>query len=374
MSTDTTSSRPDGLPSEPGPADAAEPSTGKRKHALAAAVRSGWIAAAALVLAVAAGGAAGFLAVSFTGDARSRTAALENRVADLDARVAAFAEEVGAAGALAGPVDDLERRIGGAEDMLAALEARTGSAVESAVAGIEDEVAELRGLVDGLQQSSADGAAADPAIVARLSDLDRAIGDRDDRIEALSAALAAVEARAADPLAGFVLAVGQLRAVADSGAPFAEPLAVARRLAPDDDVLAGAFGVLERHAEAGVATAGALEAEMAAAFADAVAAEAVDKADGWFDKTLARLEGLVSVRRTDGAPEGVAAPAVTGRARAHVEAGDVAAALAELEALAAPAAAEVAGWRARAEAHAAVRSALRALAARAATLVGGAGG
>ena len=393
MSTDTTAPKPaaasddaaNGLPSESRPADDAA-SNGARNDVPRPPDRFGRAVpvAAALVLATVAGGAAGFLAASFLSDADSRIAALEARTAeqeralaeirreaagssDLDARVVALVED---SATLAGLVDGLDGRVAGAEDELAALAAR----VENAVAGLDDELTAIRGLADDLRRTTADLSATDPAVLERLSDLDRALADRDGRLEALAADLAAVEARAADPLAGFAIALGQLRAVAESGEPFAEPLEAARRLAPEDVRLDAAFGVLERHAEAGIATAGAIEAEMGAVFAEAIAAEAVDEADGWFDKTLTRLEGLVSVRRTDGLSEGDGATAVAGRARALVEAGDVAAALAALDALSAPAAAVVAGWRAAAEAYVAVRSALRDLSARAAARASGAGG
>ena len=85
--------------------------------------------------------------------------------------------------------------------------------------------------------------------------------------------------------------------------------------------------------------------------------------DDWVAGVLGRLSDLVTLRSLgpDGRVEGEDAGAVVARAGDHLEAGDLAEALAELESLRGPAAEAARSWRDRAAARLAARRSLTGL-------------
>jgi hypothetical protein len=84
---------------------------------------------------------------------------------------------------------------------------------------------------------------------------------------------------------------------------------------------------------------------------------------GVVDSALARLGGLVTIRRGDQVVWGDAAEAEIERARRALEAGDLEASLQHLEKLPPPARAAMQGWTDQARALLAARAALRQIAA-----------
>src|SRR5690606_24452829 len=109
------------------------------------------------------------------------------------------------------------------------------------------------------------------------------------------------------------------------------------------ETLAPLLATLATHADEGVPTLQALQRRFGAVLAEALRADAAAAREGWVEETLGRLTGLVTIRRT-GEVAGDDAEAILARAEARLAAGDLAAAVAELEALTGPAAAAVAPW------------------------------
>lgn len=168
-----------------------------------------------------------------------------------------------------------------------------------------------------------------------------------------------------------VLGVGQLRTALESGGPYEAELSSVRALLtasvragvaadggistekPLDTTISDVMPLLDRleeNARTGLPTMAELRTGFDAAAAEAVQADRLAAGGSWFDKLLARLRGLVTVRRKDGQVAGGGADAVTNRAAAKLAGGDLNAALGELTAL--PAAADTPGivaWRHRAE-------------------------
>lgn len=169
-----------------------------------------------------------------------------------------------------------------------------------------------------------------------------------------------------------VLGVGQLRTALESGAPYEAELSSVRALVtasvragvaadggigtqkPLDTTVSDVMPLLDRleeNAHTGLPTVADLRGGFDAAAAEAVQADRLAAGGSWFDKLLARLRGLVTVRRKDGQVDGGGADAVTNRAAAKLAGGDLNAALGELTALPA-AAADTPGiiaWRHKAE-------------------------
>ncbi|MBT6204087.1 MAG: hypothetical protein HOI34_10340 [Rhodospirillaceae bacterium] len=321
-------------------------------------------------------------------------AALEPRVAALEAGT----EDVTQAAAT---INTMGQRLSDTETALASLAGEVGSSTatgsaqapvgDDAAAGLQAQIEDLRTTIATLQASSqgdANGSVTSnaastttsttmapdtSALDARVAAVDAELDAQSTRLDDFSAQLAALEGRASDPFSAFLLAAGQLQSSVTAGQAYGDHLEATRSLAPADPDVTQALDTLGGDAESGVATRDKLAATMPDAFATAVEAEQVAQADGWVDQTLAKLEGLVTVRRTDGQVEGDGADAVTSRAEALFEGGDLKAAMAELDSLSQPAAEALADWRARAESYLAAHDALDDLRSRAVALVGGAG-
>ena len=212
---------------------------------------------------------------------------------------------------------------------------------------------------------------ANAAALGQVSTVDTAVGALGDQLASLQADLDALEKRAVDPGSAFVLATGQLREAVAIGNAYRDRLEAASALAPDDAVAASSLQTLSSHADKGIATTRSLGARLPDAISDAVTAERVATSDGILDQTLARLEGLVSIRRVDGQAEGADADAVTSRAEALFNAGNLDAALKELEGLSDEAAGAMSDWIEDARAHLDAQAALDDLHDRAIALVGG---
>ncbi len=291
-----------------------------------------------------------------------RLEGLRQGLIDLSARIEAFEARVTEL-AGAAPGGD-----GTSAARLAELDAR-----------LEDVTARTEGL-DALPGLAArlDGLAGRVEDLARLRERVAGLSALDERVEALSAlpARVAVLAEAQGAARGVLSGQAALRlgveglseALRGSG-PFAAELGLLQDLSASDALPAGA--ALERllapiapHAEAGIPSRAALEArfpEVARAVRLAVPEGAEDD---WLAGVLRRLSELVTVRRLgpEGRVAGAGADAVVARAQDQIEAGRLAAALAELEALEGPAAEAARAWREDAAARLAANRALTGLA------------
>jgi hypothetical protein len=116
------------------------------------------------------------------------------------------------------------------------------------------------------------------------------------------------------------------------------------------------LAAIESGAERGLPTRAQLRTRFDKAAAEAVRAERVAQAGGWWRPVLERLMALVNWRRVDA--EGDSAEAVVARADQRLAADDLAGAIAELDKLQGPAAAAMQGWLGEARARAAADAAM----------------
>ncbi len=245
----------------------------------------------------------------------------------------------------------LEQSLGGFAGRIAAnetgLAART-QAIETQGARIGNLEQALGARIAALDAALAQRAAAIAAQATRLGEVEQATAGRLAALEATTQRLAAVEARAAR-----LAALEALRGALEAGQPLGPALA---RLGAAPPALAR-FTALAPPTEPALR----LGFEEAARAARA-ASEPAREGQGVVDGALARLSGLVTVRRGEEVLFGDAAAAEIERARRALEAGDLEASLRHLARLSAPAREAMAGWTAQAEALAAARAALRELA------------
>jgi uroporphyrinogen-III synthase len=283
----------------------------------------------------------------------------------------------------------LEQGLAGLGERLEALESRVAALAAAPPAGDESSAARLAELsarvealgaleqrLDALDELAArtDGLTGRVEALSALEQRIDALSALEQRIDALSAledrveALAGTRAEARAAMTGeaaFTLAVQQLSQALRGSGPFAEELAFLRDLAASGKIQGGAaieqlIAPLAPHADAGIPSLAGLKA----AFPE-VAREVVVQSRGgaqgdWVSGALRRMSDLVTLRPV-GPVEGASAGAVVARAEDHLKADDLAAALAELEALQDPAAKAAQAWRAEATARLAARRALTGL-------------
>jgi hypothetical protein len=249
-------------------------------------------------------------------------------------------------------------------------------ALEARVKAIEERPAPITPLA--VVPSPAPAAAPQAVDQSVLDDLARRLGESETRAADLARkvqTLEAAEAKAArvDPVApALALAVGQLRDASLAGRPFARELDSVRELAKGRRELGEVAERLALFAAQGAPPAAALKARFDDVARAVMVAARAPESGAWTERALARLAGLVAIRRTDErAREGTPDAAVRAAERA-LAAGDVAAAVAALEALAGPPRTAAERWLADARARAAVDAAVAELHRRAlAALAGG---
>jgi len=271
-----------------------------------------------------------------------RLSAIEQRNAALERDVAG---RLGVADQLK---SDAERRAAALGDRISALDAR--------VVALTDTVNGFAGRIGKVEEEQKNDA--EPARLATLTAEYRRLGQELARLQEAVGTLNATigergEQRRGDSL---VLALGQLREQMGRGAPYASALATARALAADDQTVLPQLAAIESGAERGLPTRAQLRTRFDKAAAEAVRAERVAQAGGWWRPVLERLMALVNWRRVDA--EGDSAEAVVARADQRLAADDLAGAIAELDKLQGPAAAAMQGWLGEARARAAADAAM----------------
>ncbi|MCZ6465835.1 MAG: mitofilin family membrane protein, partial [Alphaproteobacteria bacterium] len=292
------------------------------------------------------------------------------RVTGLAGRGAALEETTEGAGGAGGAVEDLEQERARSRQELKALMERmetleqalrsvkkmgeaTAPPAESAdrdeylrqlserLGRLENDDGTLERLFERIarleQRGGATGEGVQPA--ARAEELSAAVAAISKRVGALErtdtmAAGAAIGAQAA------VLAVGQLREALRGTAPFAAELQAVGAVTADNPAMTEAIAALEPYVASGIPTLATLRRDFDRLAGEiARAARALD-GDGWFEWTVNRLMSLVTVRRTtdSGGPDSAddSVDAVVARAETSLVAGDLMAAVEELEGLAGP--------------------------------------
>ncbi len=232
---------------------------------------------------------------------------------------------------------------------LAGMEARmSATAGGPEVVALSDELAEARAEI--------------AAFAARL-----------EVMEAAESARRRVEAHRLSML----LAVGQVRDALSRGTPFIAEQEFLCDAASGDAGLAKIVDGLKAVAATGAPTLANLRARFTDLATRIVVAASAPEDDGWFDETLHALSRIVTVRRTGIHLEGDSAEAVTARAEARLQAGNLAGAVTELEALSGAPRAAARAWfedaRRRLEAERILRALERALVATLDEPQGGAG-
>ncbi|HEX2115823.1 MAG TPA: uroporphyrinogen-III synthase [Alphaproteobacteria bacterium] len=272
------------------------------------------------------------------------------RLAALEQRNAAIERDVAARLAAVDQLrTDAERRAAALNERLGTLESRL-AALSDAAKGVESRIARLE------QEQQTD---TDPARLAMLTAESRRLAQELARLQEAFGTLDATlgersEQRRGDSL---VLALGQLRELMGRGAPYASALAAARSLASEDQTVLQQLASIETGAERGVPTRAALRERFDKAATEAVRADRVAGAGGWWRPIAERLSSLVTWRRVD-AVQGDDVEAILARAEQRLSADDLAGAIVEVEKLQQPGAAAMQGWLADARARAAADAAM----------------
>jgi len=253
-------------------------------------------------------------------DATTPDATTPDDRAAIDERLAAL-EESGAA---------LDRKI---QELAAGLDRR-----------LEDSSGKLVELAERMEQAASRLQAADEAV--------STLGGRVGRIDARTADTAAEHG------ALLRLSVAQLELALSAGRPFDQALEAVRGLAGDALPASALTGWTDRAAE-GIPTVDVLARRFALPAAEALRVPDADA--GWIDRTMARLQGMVSIRRVDGDATGDAPDDTVARAEAKLRDGDLTGAVAEVEALPDETRALFAGWLADAHARLAAEAGIEAL-------------
>lgn len=318
-----------------------------------------------------------------TGDiATVDLSAITQRIGALEHGVGALAARVD--GALDQKIDTIDTRIAALERSISGAadgdDAATVAGAGEASAAVTSQIEELRSSLTALSEKI-------EALVGEataVEDLRSQVGELGTQLSALTSAtadldtlrsdVATLSERATDPRAAFALAVGQLREDVISGDAYADALATADSLAPDDAAAKSALATLQAWQGEGVATRARLADALGAAAFEAVDQSRRDAAQGWFDQTVAELASIVSIRRTDGEAGGDSADDITARAEARLRQDDLSGAIAEMASLTGAAGEAAASWLEMARAREAAEQAIDTLSARAIALVGGVAG
>jgi len=292
---------------------------------------------------------------------REALAATERRAVALEERLAAASRDATPRAAL----DQLAARLETLAREAAAGDAEARQrvvALEQAIGGFAGRVAAneaaLAARTQAIETQNARIAAVEQALAARLVALEGQLAQRAQAgeqqaqritaLEGLAQRLAALEGRAAR-----MAALDALRVALDAG----QPLGAALR------PLASPPEALTRFAAAAPPTEAALRLGFDDAARAARAASEPPAGGSVRDAAVARLSGLVTVRRGEEVVWGDAAGAEIERARRALEAGDLEAALRHLGRLSPPAQEAMRNWLSQAQALLAARAAIRQLAA-----------
>lgn len=283
----------------------------------------------------------------------------EDRLADrleaLRARLDQVPENLVTEQALAESLDAMEGRLADAPAEL--LAGRLGPIAER-LARLEDMPDRLGRLENRIETAASDAEALD-ALNARLENLSTAVNQAESRLQEI--ARMAEARRDADIRAeALALAAGQLRRDLASGAPFGASLATVRSLVSDQPV-ADELNRIDEHADSGIPTRNELAARFPAMAEQARRAERGGASDDAVDRALDNLRGLVRVRPAPGEVTGEETAAVLARAEHRVGTGNIAGAVAALEALTGSAAEAAQSWIEAARARLAAEEVLAAL-------------
>jgi len=265
---------------------------------------------------------------------KSAVNAMAQRVDELQTRLAEIEKRSPPPGvdidAISSALNGLTRRI----DRLEAA-AKPDRQIEDAVASVRAGMQQLEQRLAAIETQSASRAASETAAskdmqeqLSRLGKADADLADRVMTLEREGQAQGKADLRVDGMLA---LLLGQMREAIEQARPFPAEFNAFVSLARNSE-LASAAEPLAEPARNGVASRAVLVKRLAElAGRMAVASEPAGESD-WGGQTLARLRGLVTIRRIDG-PSQTGSEAAVSAAQAALARGDLAGALAALDPL-----------------------------------------
>jgi hypothetical protein len=347
------------VPTEPGSTPAVEPAGPTRRSARGFARAPLWLAGL-LILILAGVASSPFWAPQIEpllpwGENRDDYAALAARVAAIETRPVAPSPGIDA---VQSAMSQLARRVDQLDSRLAAVEKRPAppsvdtDAINSALGALGRRVDQLESAAKpdlgpiraGMQQVEqrlaaietqsasriASETAASKDMQQELSRLGKVEGDLADRVAALEREAQSQEKPELRADGMMALLLGQMREAIEQARPFPAEFGAFIKLARGSDLAAGAQPLAEP-ARNGVASRAVLVKGLAELAGRMAASDPAVKSD-WREQTLARLRGLVTIRRIDDSSHTGSNGAV-GAAQAALARGDLAGAVAALEPL-----------------------------------------
>ena len=347
------------VPTEPGSTPAVEPAGPTRRSARGFARAPLWLAGL-LILILAGVASSPFWAPQIEpllpwGENRDDYAALAARVAAIETRPVAPSPGIDA---VQSAMSQLARRVDQLDSRLAVVEKRPAppsvdtDAINSALGALGRRVDQLESAAKpdlgpiraGIQQveqrlaaietQSASRVASETAaskdMQQELSRLGKFEGDLADRVAALEREAQSQEKPELRADGMLALLLGQMREAIEQARPFPAEFGAFIKLARGSDLAAGAQPLAEP-ARNGVASRAVLVKGLAELAGRMAASDPAVKSD-WREQTLARLRGLVTIRRIDDSSHTGSNGAV-GAAQAALARGDLAGAVATLEPL-----------------------------------------
>jgi hypothetical protein len=282
------------------------------------------------------GGADGGANGAANGAVAEQLAALDGRLATIEAQPAAASLPENLATA-----DDLRR----VEGEIAAL---SGGA--DATANLAAELKDLDARLAALGDNATAGAEAATATATALGGLSGEVAAIEASLEEIRAAIDDLKARNADQDALLWSAVGALRDAMRYAGPFSEQLADVSRLAGERAEFLEALAELKPLAASGVASLGELQRAFPATAREIVAAGYGDGDDSVLGDVLNRVSQVITVRPVGEVDKDDKSPgAIVARAEGLLDQGDLAAALEELKGLPGDAGKAADTWSQRAQ-------------------------
>ena len=284
-----------------------------------------------------------------------RIAQLQQSLAQLSAKVERLPP--GDSAKLVNDVKTLGEQLAALEKRLAATPPADSMAAQSTM---RDALAKLAQLEQRVGELAARPPATATTTVPDAAALDRLRGENETlraELKTQGERLATLEKQKPAPTdpnlqpAAFIVAVGQLREAMASGKPFIAAFDSVRVLAKGSADVAPLLAQLEPAAPKGVPTLEQLRTRSQPLPVKMLRAARMPEDGDWADRAWAHMKSIVIVRRTGDNVAGDSIEAAIARAEARLKAGDVAGAVAALEAVKGPGAAPAAEWLAQAKAH-----------------------
>jgi hypothetical protein len=262
--------------------------------------------------------------------------------------------------------DALAQVVGEIDDIKPAQGAANAEALAQRLTRMEQQMSEAAAALERLRAMRGELDAA----VAQLTKLAQA-ETRIGALEKETAERRGIDSKATDAArASAIVSLGtRIKQGVAQGSDGSADLAALKSLAGADAELAEPIAALAPLAGKKIATPETLRQRFPAVAREIVAGDATDQAGEWWEKALARLQNLVSIRRTGADVTGDSAEARVAQAEAALQAGRLDQAVAALKPLTGQAAKAAAPWLADAEAVLAAQAAADRIVARGAALL-----